>query len=151
MKSAKYSSTVLEIMEVSLKALETGEKFFEAQELLRRHISILRKKIRPSGDIPPHQSHSDTSTAAAMSEAPKFKGKRLIVLRHLNRTDATDEQAQNNLGMSGNTYRPCRVTLVTDGMAYDTGKRARTNAKKEAVVWGITEKGKQYLKENQHD
>lgn len=148
MKTAKYSSTLLEVMEVALNALQTGSKFFEAQELLTRHIEILRKQQRPSSHIPPHQSHSDTSTAAAHSEIKKFKGKRLIVLKHLYKTDVTDEQGQNNLGMSGNTYRPCRSTLVQDGLVYDTGKRAKTLARKDAVVWGVTEKGRRYIREN---
>lgn len=150
MKTEKYLWTVLEVMEVALNALKTGSKFFEAQELLTSHIDILRKRRRNTSEIPPHQSHSDTSTAAAISEAPKFKGKRLIVLRHLNKTNVTDEQGQNNLGMSGNTYRPCRAKLVEEGFVYDTGRRAKTLAKKDAVIWAITDKGRQYLKENTH-
>ena len=53
----------------------------------------------------------------------------------------TDEEAQNILGMQGNSYRPCRVTLMDKGLVYDTGKRRKTNQRKDAVVWAVTTTG----------
>jgi hypothetical protein len=47
----------------------------------------------------------------------------------------TDEEGQILLGMEGNTYRPCRVTLMDRGWLEDSGQRRLTRFKRKAVVW----------------
>jgi hypothetical protein len=53
----------------------------------------------------------------------------------------TDEEAANYLDMTGNSYRPCRVDLMDRGLVHDSGRRRKTAAGRNAVVWVITDKG----------
>jgi hypothetical protein len=58
-----------------------------------------------------------------------------FVRRGLN--GATDEEAQANLNIDGNTMRPTRGSLVKDGYLIDTGV-TRKNAKgHDCIVWRI--------------
>jgi len=94
------------------------------------------------GDLPPHQSHSDTSRAAAEAIAPKFGTMMWTVLEHLaTYPGLTDEEAQQTLSMSGNSYRPSRVTLMDRGFVVDSGNRRKTHQRKDAVVWSVTPEG----------
>lgn len=106
---------------------------------MKRRVSIL----------PPHQSHSDTSTSAALSIAPKFGTMTRDVLVNLTKypNGLTDEEAQNIMGMQGNSYRPCRVTLMDRGFVADTGDRRKTNQRKDAVVWSVTPDGYKSLEQ----
>jgi hypothetical protein len=84
----------------------------------------------------PHQRHSVTSKAAAVS-AEKFAGSaRAQVLRFLIEFGAhTDEEISEALKMSGNTARPRRIELVHRGLVGKAG-RARTHAGRWADLWG---------------
>lgn len=95
------------------------------------------------GRLPPHQWHSDTSTEAAEAMAPKFGTLMRTVLAQLSQFPhgLTDEEAQNIMGMQGNSYRPCRVTLMDRGFVVDTGHRRQTAQRKDAVVWTVTPEG----------
>lgn len=143
-------STFLTVLTIAHKALTRGENIQDAVQILELHMNNCRASVererKLASKVPPHQSHSETSTAAAVSEIPKFTGKRLAVLRELSRYDMTDEEGQYYTGFTGNTYRPCRVTLMDAGYVYDTGKREMTKARKYAVVWGITDAGRRFLK-----
>lgn len=89
-------------------------------------------------DLPPHQRHSDTSTEAAVLIAPKFgtlMAKLLETFKKRPYLGLTDEEGQVLLGMEGNTYRPCRVTLTARGWIEDSGQRRLTRSKRKAVVW----------------
>jgi len=95
------------------------------------------------GNLPPHQSHSDTSKAAAEAVAPKFGTMLRIVLEHLafHSHGLTDEEGQQITAMPGNSYRPSRVTLMDRGFVVDSGIRRKTHQRKDAVVWSITPEG----------
>lgn len=92
------------------------------------------------GSLPPHQSHSDTSRAAAKAIAPKFGTMMFTVLQHLAEypLGLTDEEGQQTLRMPGNSYRPSRVTLMDRGFVVDSGIRRKTHQRKDAVVWTLT-------------
>jgi hypothetical protein len=49
--------------------------------------------------------------------------------------------------MQGNSYRPCRVTLMDRGFVADTGDRRKTNQRKDAVVWTVTLDGYKSLEQ----
>lgn len=97
------------------------------------------------GDIvPPHQRHSDTSRAAALSMVPKFKGLMLNLMRFFKaraELGMTDEEGQYMSGVNGNSYRPGRVKLAEYGLIHDTGLRRKTRSGNQAVVWAVTKKG----------
>jgi len=101
------------------------------------------------GNLPPHQSHSATSTSAALSIAPKFGTMAREVLVNLTKypNGLTDEEAQSIMGMQGNSYRPCRVTLMDRGFVADSGDRRKTNQRKDAVVWSVTPDGYKSLEQ----
>ena len=122
--------------------LEQNSNAIAAAEKLLDKIGRSRGKL---AEIPPHQRHSDTSRMAAASVAPSFSGVRLQVLRAISRHSLTDEQGQSIVGMTGNSYRPCRVTLMDAGYVEDTGSRRKTASGRTAVVWGITAEGREYL------
>ena len=95
------------------------------------------------GYLPPHQWHSDTSTAAAEAIAPQFGTMTRDVLLQLSRfpEGLTDEEGQQAAGMQGNSYRPCRVSLMDKGFVVDSGHRRKTAQRKDAVVWTVTPEG----------
>lgn len=96
------------------------------------------------GSLPPHQSHSDTSRAAAKAIAPKLGTVLSEVLQQIAQygsTGLTDEEGQRILDIQGNSYRPCRVMLMDRGFVFDSGIRRKTRQGKDAVVWYITREG----------
>lgn len=101
-------------------------------------------------EYPPHQSHSDTSSASAAKTAPKFSGRLVVALKmfaSLHHNGATDEEGQSLLDLSGDSYRPIRVTLTKHGLVADSGRRRPTTNGRSAVVWVITHKGADKLME----
>jgi len=110
-------------------------------------IAMCDEALWPDEKLPPHQHHSDTSRAAAAAIAPKFGRMTQSVLTTLARypLGLTDEEAQRIMGMEGNSYRPCRVTLRKKGFVKDSEIRRRTSHKKQAVVWAVTERGLNHL------
>ena len=138
--SKRTMSRVLE----ELKSIRTHDMF--VQDSINVCIALLEADMgrrKGSGRLPPHQAHSDTSTAAAQAIAPKFGTMTRTVLVELSKYPhgLTDEEAQNIIGMQGNSYRPCRVTLMDKGLVSDTGIRRKTHQRKDAVVWAVTDAG----------
>ncbi len=86
----------------------------------------------------PAQRHSATSRAAARlieSKRDTLLKRVYVTLRALLPDGATDEEAQDGLGMTGNTYRPRRIELGHNGLVVDSGRTRKTRAGREAVVW----------------
>lgn len=86
----------------------------------------------------PAQRHSETSLAAARlieSKRDTLLKRVYLTLLALLPDGATDEEAQDGLGMTGNTYRPRRIELWHNGLVVDSGRTRKTRAKREAVVW----------------
>jgi len=131
--SKKTMSRVL----AELKSIRSHDMW--VQDSINICIALIEADMK-GGVLPPHQSHSDTSTSAALSVAPKFGTMTRDVLVNLTKypSGLTDEEAQNIMGMQGNSYRPCRVTLMDRGFVADTGDRRKTNQRKDAVVWTVT-------------
>jgi len=139
-------------IKLALKAFETMhyEDIGKAKIALTIALTepkLKQRKIKLDSDLPPHQRHSDTSTAAAIAIAPKFNAKSESLLATIERCSLglTDEEGQKLLGIEGNSYRPCRVTLFDSGFVHDSGMRRKTKANKNAVVWMITSAGRQHL------
>ena len=134
-------------LQLILECLEdwTHQRHDDAVQLVKRKIANKKKNLL--SQLPPHQSHSDTSVAAAVAKIPTFSGERLKVLRELSVYSMTDEEGQHYLGMSGNSYRPARVQLMDAGLVEDSQERRKTGANRLAVVWQITPMGRQYLSE----
>jgi len=134
-----------------LKSIRTGDIF--VADSIKTCIDLLEADLgrrKGKGTLPPHQWHSDTSSAAAEAIAPKFGKMTRAVLVELSKypSGLTDEEAQSITGMQGNSYRPCRVTLMDKGLVYDTGNRRKTNQRKDAVVWAVTDTGYSTLYES---
>jgi len=141
--SKKTMSRVL----AELKSIRSHDMW--VQDSINICIALIEAEMKGKGGVlPPHQSHSDTSTSAALSIAPKFGTMTRDVLVNLTKypSGLTDEEAQNIMGMQGNSYRPCRVTLMDRGFVADTGYRRKTNQRKDAVVWTVTLDGYKSLK-----
>jgi hypothetical protein len=134
--SKKTMSRVL----AELKSIKSHDMW--VQDSINICIALIEADMK-GGILPPHQSHSDTSTSAALSIAPKFGTMTRYVLVNLSKypSGLTDEEAQNIMGMQGNSYRPCRVTLMDRGFVADSGDRRKTNQRKDAVVWFVTPDG----------
>ena len=127
-----------------LKSIRTEDIF--VADSIKTCIALLEADLgrrKGSGRLPPHQWHSDTSRAAAEAIAPKFGTMTRTVLAELCKypLGLTDEEAQNIMGMPGNSYRPCRVTLMDRGFVIDSGHRRKTAQRKDAVVWSVTPEG----------
>ena len=139
-------------IKLALKAFETMhyEDIGKAKIALTIALTepkLKQRKIKPKSDLPPHQRHSDTSVAAATAIAPKFNAKTESLLATIEKCGLglTDEEGQYMLGIEGNSYRPCRVTLFDNGFVQDSGMRRKTKANKNAVVWMITTAGREHL------
>jgi len=86
----------------------------------------------------PFRQRSATSQAAAFAIETDTQRLRRLVGDHIRRCGAagcTDEEGQNALGLSGNTYRPRRVDLFDKGCIKPTGRFRLTAAGRRAVVW----------------
>ena len=134
--SKKTLSRVL----AELKSIRCNDMW--VQDSINVCIALIQADMK-GGILPPHQSHSETSTSAALSIAPKFGTMTRDVLVNLTKypNGLTDEEAQNIMCMQGNSYRPCRVTLMDRGFVADSGDRRKTNQRKDAVVWSVTPDG----------
>lgn len=139
-------------IKLALKAFETMdyEDIGKAKIALKLALTapvIKQRKVKHNSDLPPHQHHSDTSVAAATAIAPKFNAMSESLLATIERCGLglTDEEGQTLLGMEGNSYRPCRVTLFDSGFVQDSGMRRKTRANRNAVVWTITTAGREHL------
>lgn len=90
----------------------------------------------------PAQAHSETSKAAARSMKSARGRTMMLVLEtlrwygdHVIDGGQTDEEIQNETGLSGNTERPARVALVAQGLVKDSGRVRKTASGRNAVVW----------------
>lgn len=127
------------------------QSYEDAVQIIEKEIQNKKRGLKPLRSIPAHQRHSDTSIDAALEVTPtKFTGRRLSVLKAILQQPMTDEEAQVITGIEGNSYRPCRVSLMESGMVEDSGIRRKTRSQKYAVVWQITSLGKTHLKD-QHE
>jgi len=118
----------------------------EIRDIVGQLRAALSSKSRGgwSSDLPKHQVHSETSREAAAHVAPTFGRSVRKVFAAFVRADKvgwTDEEAANYLNMTGNSYRPCRVDLMDQGLVHDSGRRRKTAANRNAVVWVLTDKG----------
>ena len=86
---------------------------------------------------------SETSRAAAKKAQPKFAGKVKTVYEAISRAERlglTDEEAQQLLVMSGNSYRPARRALVKLGLVDKSGEHRLTRAGNNANIWVVIAK-----------
>ena len=85
-----------------------------------------------------------TSVDAAKRAAPRASGDRLRILHALAEHGCmTDESLQTLLRMNPSTERPRRGELVDDGLVRDSGRMERTRSGCRAVLWEITEAGRE--------
>lgn len=139
------SKKILRRVRDELEAIRTNDIF--VADAIKTCIALCETGLMTRGTLPPHQWHSDTSAEAAAAIAPKFgrMTNSVLVLIARYADGITDEEGQGLMGMEGNSYRPCRVTLADKGYVRDTGLRRLTAHRKKAVVWAITSKGTEYL------
>jgi hypothetical protein len=79
-----------------------------------------------------------TSRAAAQSIQPRSGTIRYRVHQYFQGRGvygATDDEAQNFLGIDGNTFRPTRKTLVDDGYLIDSGRTRKNENGHDCIVW----------------
>jgi predicted ArsR family transcriptional regulator len=90
-------------------------------------------------DDAPAQRHSPTSVAAAKGQTKEKRGtQRAKILELLSACGPlTDEEIGERLGLSGDSVRPRRVSLVEDGLVVQAGE-GTTRGGKRAVKWGRT-------------
>lgn len=90
--------------------------------------------------VAPYQRHSATSKAAAKSLKPsKVDLDRWEIMDSLKRhpNGLTDDALQGITSLPGDSERPRRISLLKDGLIYDSGRKERTRSGKLAVVWRI--------------
>jgi len=85
--------------------------------------------------------HPQTSVEAGRRAMVRSGTARRRVLEAIAYAPRTDEEIQEDLGLSPNTARPRRVELVRDGYVRDTGQRRTTGSGSKSIVWSITPDG----------
>ncbi len=99
----------------------------------------VRKSPRLADAIQPIGRDS-ASKEAAQKAQPKFTGKVRKVYETIRNTvdlGLTDEEGQELLAMSGNSYRPARRALVQLGLVSKNGEFRLTRAQNKANVWVV--------------
>jgi hypothetical protein len=95
-----------------------------------------------------YQAHSDTSKEAAAEISPHVSRLESLVLDAIRYSDGlTDEEGQERLSLSGNTYRPRRSSLADKGLVRDSGDRRINSSGRKAASWSITPLGIKTLQE----
>jgi hypothetical protein len=84
-------------------------------------------------------NHPDTSFEAAERVLPVSGTQRAKVFDALSLSGLTDEEIGLVLKMNPSSVRPRRGELVNEGWVKDSGKRRKTDAGYNAIVWQITE------------
>ena len=91
---------------------------------------------------PPRSAPGVRKSATSMAAAKLMEGERAPLLAQIYYAllgllpdGLTDEEGQDLLGISGNTYRPRRVELGEAGLVKSSLTTRKTKAKREAVVW----------------
>lgn len=93
---------------------------------VERNVVIVAREAQP------------TSRRAAVKALPKSGTKRARLFRFLEQSGgATDEEMELALGISGNTVRPTRVSLVRDGLVEESGHTRPTVSGNDAIVWRV--------------
>ena len=141
-----YVKDALRLIREELTAIETDDVF--VSEAINKCIALCNKGLAP-GELPPHQRHSDTSTAAAIGIKERFSEmtESILLLINSRQNGLTDEEGQIITGIAGNSYRPCRITLFDRHLVKDSGDRRYTVRGKPAVAWVITDLGREYVQE----
>jgi len=141
-----YVKDALRLIRKELTAIEADDVF--VSEAINKCIALCNKGLAP-GELPPHQRHSETSTAAAIGIKDRFPEKKesILVLFSKEANGLTDEEGQIITGINGNSYRPCRISLYDGGYLKESGNRRYTMLGNLAEVWTITDKGREYVQE----
>jgi len=95
-------------------------------------------RAKRAGRSTPHAAGSATSKAAAEAirpEAGTLSAAVFVFIVGTGERGATDGEVQRGLQLDGNTQRPRRRALQQRGLIIDSGKRRKTPAGREAVVW----------------
>ena len=98
----------------------------------REDIAIDRNTVIISPSAKP------TSALAALNALPKSGSKRRRIYEYLRQCGgATDEEIERALGISGNTVRPTRGSLVKDKFVIATDLERPTISGNMAIVWKV--------------
>ena len=88
--------------------------------------------------LPPYQSHSTTSLAAAKEIARYTPTMREKVHRCLMEAPGTDEDIAERLGLPQNSLRPRRIELQRSGKVRPL-RKVRTRSGRLAWLWGVAD------------
>lgn len=96
--------------------------------------------LEPATPPAPH-TRPTTSRTAAEQIQPAAATLRRAVLRFIQSQGsdgATDAEIQTALDLTGDTQRPRRWELQRAGLIVDSGRRRKTPAARDAIVWTAT-------------
>jgi len=85
-----------------------------------------------------------TSIAAKIKAEPRMGSNRAKVNQFIidqMENGATDQEIQAALRMSGDTLRPTRLSLLKDGLIYESGKLRKNANGNECIVWVSSQYG----------
>ena len=95
-----------------------------------------RERLIERNTVTISPSAKPTSAAAALRALPRTGTYRKSIYDYLIQTGgATDEEIEHALGISGNTVRPTRGSLVKDRLVVETDVERPTQSGNMAIVW----------------
>ena len=110
----------------------------------------VRRNIPPPDPImsqpQPHTNGTKTSDLSAKQIKPIFPGRIKFMLELFaaaDRCGLTDEEGQHVSELGGDSWRPARGRMVEQGMVEKTTTTRRTKRGRQALVFKITEKGRE--------
>lgn len=89
--------------------------------------------------VPTGKNETSLRAAGAVSKSGRARSLERRVFDFIEKEKgATDEEGQRALGLSGDSYRPRRYSLVKRGLVEPTGTTRATTSGKQAQVWQVT-------------
>ena len=91
-------------------------------------------------DSLPYAPGKETSRQTAIRHLQKSHTERAKVFQNFEKEGdhgVTDQEGMDVTGYEGNTYRPRRGELVTQGLVCASGERRKTRAGNKAIVWKL--------------
>ncbi len=108
-------------------------------------LDLFPETVPPPGLVAGVEETSIETARSIRKSKVEEDRRRILMALYTQAESRTDEELELLTGLNGNTLRPRRLSLVTEGLIERAGK-SLTNSGHRAWNWRITRKGIEYIK-----